>query len=188
MNKLARAVTLALYTLSLARFAAAETADAGAPASSSTPAASSSSAVSAPSVVDSKNAESCVERIPSGKERPHFTEKIARRALSGHALTLEVVVEHGKGETVLPTGFRLLSDSPEGKALEREGFALPDPTGSAGPKLERTEQGERATTKVRLSVVPLPPKPGRHELLLPPLPLAISRASGEIVTVCTSPH
>jgi len=168
--------------------AAAQPVDAGAPAPASTPVASSSSAASAPSVVDSKSAESCVERLPSGKERPHFTEKIARRALSGHALTLEVVVEHGKGETVLPTGFRLLSDSPEGKALEREGFALPDPTGSAGPKLERTEQGERATTKVRLSVVPLPPKPGRHELLLPPLPLAISRASGEIVTVCTSPH
>ena len=132
-------------------------------------------------MVDSKNAESCVERIPSGKDRPHFTEKIARRALSGHALTLEVVVEHGKGETVLPTGFRLLSDSPEAKALEREGFALPDPEGAAGPKLERTEQGERATTKVRLSVVPLPPKPGRHELVLPPLPIAVSRASGELV-------
>ncbi|HEX2669963.1 MAG TPA: hypothetical protein VHM25_03770, partial [Polyangiaceae bacterium] len=56
------------------------------------------------------------------------------------------------------------------------------------PKLERTEQGERATTKVRLSVVPLPPKPGRHELRLPPLPIAVSRASGEIVTVCTSAH
>jgi len=188
MNTLPRATVVALCTLSFGRFAVAQTVDAGSPASSSTPAASSSSAVSTPSVVDSKNAESCVERIPSGKDRPHFTEKIVRRALSGHALTLEVVVDHGKGETVLPTGFRLLSDSPEGKALEREGFALPDPAGSAGPKLERTEQGERATTKVRLSVVPLPAKPGRHELLLPPLPIAISRASGEIVTVCTGAH
>jgi hypothetical protein len=188
MNTLTRAVAVSFCTLSFGHFAVAQTVDAGAPAASSTPAASSSSAVSAPSVVDSKNGESCVERIPSGKDRPHFTEKIARRALSGHALTLEVVVDHGKGETVLPTGFRLLSDSPEGKALEREGFALPDPAGSAGPKLERTEQGERATTKVRLSVVPLPTKPGRHELSLPPLPIAISRASGEIVTVCTTTH
>jgi len=188
MNSLTRVAVVAVFTLSFGRLAAAQAVDAGAPASSSTPAASSSSAAGAPSVVDSKNAESCVERIPSGKDRPHFSEKIARRALSGHALTLEVVVDHGKGETVLPTGFHLLSDSPEGKALEREGFALPDPAGSAGPKLERTEQGERATTKVRLSVVPLPAKPGRHELLLPPLPIAISRASGEIVTVCTSAH
>jgi hypothetical protein len=188
MNAVLRAAALSLCALSFASFASAQNADAGAPAPSGAPPPASSSTPSPPSVVDSKNGESCVERIPSGKDRPHFTEKIARRALSGHALTLEVVVDHGKGETVLPTGFRLLSDSPEGKALEREGFALPDPTGSAGPKLERTEQGERATTKVKLSVVPLPAKPGRHELLLPPLPIAISRASGEILTVCTASH
>ena len=183
MNPFARtlALSFSLGVLSLGSLAVAQTADAGAPPASS---------AGAPpvSVVDSKNAESCVERIPSGKDRPHFTEKIARRALSGHALTLEVVVEHGKGETVLPTGFRLLSDSPEAKALEREGFALPDPQGSAGPKLERSEQGERATTRVRLSVVPLPAKPGRHELVLPPLPIAVSRASGELLTVCTASH
>jgi hypothetical protein len=180
MNAQKRVFALSLGALSFSSLGFAQTVDAGAP--------SASSASSAPSVVDSKNAESCVERIPSGKDRPHFTEKIARRALSGHALTLEVVVEHGKGETVLPTGFRLLSDSPEAKALEREGFALPDPAGTAGPKLERSEQGERATTRVRLSVVPLPPKPGRHELVLPPLPIAVSRASGELLTVCTASH
>ena len=172
---------LTLSSLSLSSLSLAQSADAGAPAPSS-------STSPPPSVVDSKNAESCVERIPSGKDRPHFTEKIAHRALSGHALTLEVVVEHGKGETVLPTGFRLLSDSPEAKALEREGFALPDPQGAAGPKLERSEQGERATTKVKISVVPLPAKPGRHELVLPPLPIAVSRASGELLTVCTASH
>ena len=146
------------------------------------------SGAGAGAIVDSRTAESCVERIPTGKNRPQFSEKIATRAVSGHALTLEVVVEHGKGETVLPTGFRVLSDSPEAKALEREGFAFPDPEGAAGPKLERTEQGERATTKVRISVVPLPPKPGRHTLVLPPLPIAVSRASGELVTVCTAAH
>ena len=194
MNALTRAAALTLGMQLFGLSAAAQIPDAGAPAASvSQPATSAASAAPAasappPAVVDSKNAESCVERIPSGKDRPHFTEKIARRALSGHALTLEVTVEHGKGETVLPTGFQLLSDSPEGKALEREGFALPDPQGSAGPELERSEQGERATTKVRLSVVPLPAKPGRHELVLPPLPIAISRASGEVLTVCTATH
>src|SRR3954468_9675142 len=188
MNAFNRVWALSLGVLSFGSSALAQPAAASAPVGASAPPASSSAPASPTSVVDSKNAESCVERIPTGKDRPHFTEKIARRALSGHALTLEVVVEHGKGETVLPTGFRLLSDSPEAKALEREGFALPDPEGSAGPKLERTEQGERATTKVRLSVVPLPPKPGRHELVLPPLPIAVSRASGELVTVCTASH
>ncbi|HET7544626.1 MAG TPA: hypothetical protein VFK05_32375 [Polyangiaceae bacterium] len=200
MNTRTRTAALVLGAQLFGYSAAAQTADPGAPLAASAPPAptaasaaappSTSSATSAPpaAVVDSKNAESCVERIPSGKDRPHFSERIAQRALSGHALTLEVTVDHGKGETVLPTGFHLLSDSPEGKALEREGFALPDPQGSAGPKLERTEQGERATTKVRVSVVPLPPKPGRHELVLPPLPIAISRASGEVLTVCTKAH
>jgi len=139
MNAFTRALALSVSVLCFGLPASAQSLDAGAPAASSTPPSSSSASPSPPSVVDSKNAESCVERIPSGKDRPHFTEKIGRRALSGHALTLEVVVEHGKGETVLPTGFHLLGDSPEGKALEREGFALPDPEGSAGPKLERTE-------------------------------------------------
>ncbi len=145
-------------------------------------------AATSASAVDNANAEHCVERIPAGKERPTFTEKIGARALSGHALTLEIVVEHGKGETVLPTGFHLLGDSAGAKALEREGFVLPDAEGAAGPQLTRTEQGERATTRVRISVVPLPPKPGRHELILPPLPIALSRASGELLTVCTAPH
>jgi hypothetical protein len=65
---------------------------------------------------------------------------------------------------------------------------LPDPEGAAGPQLQRTEQGANAKTTVRLSVVPLPAKPGRHVLVLPPLPIAISRASGELLTVCTSSH
>jgi hypothetical protein len=89
---------------------------------------------------------------------------------------------------VLPTGFHLLSDSPEAKALEREGFALPDPDGPSGPKLERTEADGNAKTRLLISVIPLPPKPGRHELILPPLPITMSRASGELVTVCTASH
>jgi hypothetical protein len=152
------------------------------------PAASSSASAPAASSGSPPNADSCVERIPSGKDRPKFTEGIDARALSGHALTLEVYVVHGKGETVLPTGFHLLSDSPEAKALEREGFALPDPDGPAGPKLERTEDGGSAKTRLRISIIPLPPKPGRHELVLPPLPITLSRASGELITLCTAPH
>jgi hypothetical protein len=195
----ARVSALSASLLLLAPLARAVSVDGGAPGapkaarSASASAASAApapgtSAGSAPNAADAPSGEECVERIPAGKERPKFTEKIASRALSGHALTLEVVVEHGKGETVLPTGFHLLSDSPEAKALEREGFLLPDPEGAAGPKLERVEQGERATTTVSISVVPLPSKPGRHELILPPLPITVSRASGELVTVCTASH
>jgi len=178
MNALVRVCSCLVALIGVAPALLAQTADAPASGVAGAPAA----------VVDSRNDESCVERVPAGKERPKFSEKISTRALSGHALTLEVLVEHGKGETVLPTGFRLLSDSAQAKALEREGFAFPDPDGAAGPKVVRTEQGERATTKVTISVVPLPPKPGRHTLVLPPLPIAVSRASGEVVTVCTALH
>ena len=123
--------------------------DAGAPAAPNAAPSPVASAAAAPPPSatppsDSADAEHCVERIPAGKNRPQFSEKMPTRAVSGHALTLVVTVEHGKGETVLPTGFHLLSDSPEAKALEREGFALPDPEGAAGPKLTRTEQGETA--------------------------------------------
>lgn len=38
------------------------------------------------------------------------------------------------------------------------------------------------------SLVALPQKPGRNALVLPPVPVAIARASGELVTVCTAPH
>ena len=192
--------TLVLISALGAARAARADADAGAPSASASAAPEASGAASTPGsaaqagsanggpVSDNASGENCVERVPSGKNRPTFSEKIATQALSGHALTLEVSVEHGKGETVLPTGFHLLSDSPEAKALEREGFALPDAEGAAGPKLDRTEQGERATTRVRISVVPLPPKPGRHVLILPPLPITLARASGELVTVCSAPH
>jgi hypothetical protein len=182
MNTTLRALTLPAFALLFSQTIWAATPDPSAAVAAPAPASNSAS------IVDSHTPESCVERIPSGKERPKFTEKIATHAVSGHALALEVTVEHGKGETVLPTGFHLLSDSPEAKALEHEGFAFPDPDGAAGPKLDRTEQGERATTKVRISVVPLPSKPGRHTLILPPLPIAVSRASGEVLTLCTIAH
>ncbi|MEP7053141.1 MAG: hypothetical protein ABJB12_22440 [Pseudomonadota bacterium] len=185
-----RALALGAALLFGPTFVYAAIPDGGAPAAPNaalSPAAS-AAAPSAAASAGAANAENCVERIPAGKNRPEFSEKMPSRAVSGHALTLVVTVSHGKGETVLPTGFHLQSDSPEAKALEREGFALPDPEGAAGPKLTRTEQGERATTAVQISVVPLPAKPGRQQLFLPPLPITVSRASGELVTVCTAPH
>jgi hypothetical protein len=126
--------------------------------------------------------------VPSGKDRPKLTEKVPSRGTSGHALTLAITVEHGKGETVLPGGFQPQGESPEWRALERAGLFVPDPDGGAGPVLERTEKGERATTRLELSLVLLPKKPGRNVVTIPPLPLSIARASGEVLVLCTSPH
>src|SRR5262249_40635724 len=36
--------------------------------------------------------------------------------------------------------------------------------------------------------VPLPAEAGRNVMTLPSLPIAVARASGDIVTVCTAPH
>ncbi|MCA9597987.1 MAG: hypothetical protein KC776_31965 [Myxococcales bacterium] len=131
---------------------------------------------------------SCVEHLPSGKNRPKMTEKFPDHALSGHAVPLVVEVEHGKGETVLPHGFRLHEGGDDERALAGAGFALPDPDGGAGPSVAVKTDGERATTTVTLNLVPLPRKPGRNDMTLPPLPVSIARASGELVTVCTKPH
>jgi hypothetical protein len=132
--------------------------------------------------------DTCEERIPTGKARPKLTEKVPERGQSGHALTLSLTIEHLKGETVLPGGFAPQGESAEWRALERAGLFVPDPDGGAGPSLERTEQGERATTKLELSLVALPKKPGRSVIAIPPLPLSVARASGEVLVLCTAPH
>lgn len=133
-------------------------------------------------------AGSCIEHVPEGKARPKLTEKMASRGTTGHAALLELVIEHGPGETVLPSGIGFQSGSDEYKALEAAHFFLPDPKGPAKPSVTRTQTGDHATTTVKLWFLPLPPKPGRNELTLPPLPIAISRASGERMTLCTAAH
>jgi len=148
-----------------------------------TPQASSSAApASAPS-----EQSGCVEKLPAGKARPVFTEAFPARGVSGHALPLALTVMHGPAETVLPTGFHFQADSAEAKALKAAGFIVPSPEGGAGPKVERTE-GASTKSAVTLYFVALPKKPGRHELTLPALPVAIARASGELITLCTQPH
>lgn len=130
----------------------------------------------------------CVEKLPAGKKRPVVEESFPSRGLSGHALPLVVSIEHGAAETVLPTGFRFQPDTPEAKRLKKAGFMLPDPQGGAGPQVERKADAEVPNSKVTISFVALPDKPGRHLLTLPPVPITVARASGDLVTVCTQPH
>jgi hypothetical protein len=132
--------------------------------------------------------ETCVEHVPTGKARPRVVEEVPSRGQSGHALEVVLVVEHGKGETVLPSGFQTQQGSPELTALEHAGLYLPDPKGGAGPRIERTESGERATTRLSVSFVPLPQKPGRATVVVPPFPISIARASGDVIVLCTHGH
>jgi len=153
------------------------------PRAASATASAAASASSAPA-----GSETCREHVPEGKERPKLSEQFPARGESGHALTLSLTLEHGKGETVLPGGFQPQSEDPTFRGLERVGLYLPDPKGGAGPVLTRTENGERVTTHVEISFVPLPQKPGRNVLVVPPLPVSVARASGDVLVLCTQPH
>jgi hypothetical protein len=131
---------------------------------------------------------SCIEHVPSESLRPKFMESFPSRGLAGHALPLKIIVEHGKGETVFPNGINVQTGSETARALAEAGFHVPSPDGGAGPQVSTRLQGERAVTEVTIWFVALPPKAGRHQMTMPPVPVAVSRASGELVTLCTAPH
>ncbi len=134
----------------------------------------------------------CVETIPSGGHRPVLHDTFPERGLSGYAATLTVVVEHGKGEKVLPEGIRLQGASDAAKMLRDAGFELPDQDGGSAarvtPNAPDPARPDRASTTLELPLVALPKGPGRQTLVLPPLPIAVARASGDIATSCTRPH
>ena len=134
----------------------------------------------------------CVETLAQGAARPLVTDTIDPRGRSGYASVLVVRVEHGKGESVLPGGLELQTSSETAKQLRAEGWVLPEQDGSGGAQLTSapldSAHPDRIITTLQLPLVALPKDPGRHVLTLPPLPIAIARASGEVSTACTHAH
>jgi hypothetical protein len=188
----ARFATLVWASVAVAGFALAAKPDAGAPHKGAK--ASASASASAPTSASSAAAEpppptpSCIEHVPPGATKPVVKDQFPNRALSGYASMLEVIVEHGKGETVLPLGFQVQATGAAVQALAEAGFLLPHPDGGVGPTLTTTPNAEGAVTKVLIPVLVLPKTPGRNQMVLPPMPIAVSRASGELLTLCTQPH
>lgn len=138
-----------------------------------------------------ENAYGCVENVPKGAQKPVVLDWFPTKGTSGWAALLQVTVRHGKGERVLPAGLDLESAGEARKVLKQAGFAIPDQSGGAAAKLEVEPDDPNkphATTRLELPIVPLPDKPGRHTMILPPLPIAVARANGEIATVCTNAH
>jgi hypothetical protein len=165
---------------------AADPPDAGAPVA---PAPAAPVASAAPDAGSDSVTATCVEHLPEGASRPTLKEDFPRRGLSGYAAELRVVVTHGKGETVVPEGFKIQASSEAAKALEKAGFVLPDPTGGVAPTIKVVPgDAGTSTTTLTIPIVTLPPEAGRHEMALPPLPIAIWRANNEFITVCTAPH
>lgn len=133
----------------------------------------------------------CVESVPKGAQKPIISESFPIRGTSGWAATLAITVRHGKGERVLPSGLDLSSAVEAKKYLQKAGFVIPDQDGGAAAHLW-TEPEDKASsvsiTHLELPLVVLPPQPGRNMMYLPPVPVAVSRANGEIATICTHPH
>ena len=133
----------------------------------------------------------CVESVPKGATRPILNETFPTRGTSGWAATLAITVRHGKGERVLPAGLDLAGAVEAKKYLLKAGFAIPDQDGGAAAHLwTEPEEKDRAysITHLELPLVVLPDKPGRNLMTLPPMPVAVARANGEIATVCTQLH
>jgi hypothetical protein len=128
---------------------------------------------------------SCTEFLPKDAPRPEMKASLPERGLSGYEARLEVVLKHGGGETVLPEGFHLQRESDSARAIERAGFVIPEPDGGASPRLESKRTDPEITTTLSLPFVPLPKDAGRHVMVLPPIPIAVARANGEVMTLCT---
>ena len=133
----------------------------------------------------------CVESIPRGAQKPILLEHFPTRGTSGWAATLSLTVRHGKGEKVLPSGLNLSHAGDAKKLLKEAGFAIPEQDASAGAQIwteKEDPQKPGAVTHLELPLVLLPPNAGRNTIVLPRLPVAVARANGEIMTICTMPH
>ncbi len=135
----------------------------------------------------------CVEALAKGASRPVMSEDLPRRGTSGWAATLTLTIRHGRGEHVLPNGLELQRASEAEKELRAAGFAFPEQdagTGAARVTVlpEDPHRKEIVVTVLELPLVLLPEKPGRSTLVLPPLPVAVVRANGEVSTICTRAH
>jgi hypothetical protein len=130
----------------------------------------------------------CLEKIPQGAKRPTIEERFPGEVVAGYEATLELEIRHGKGETPLASGFRLSSGSDVEKALKAAGFLVADPDAGADFDVETESDGDRSLTRARIPIVVAPNESGTRSLILPEMPIPISRANGETMTVCTRVH
>lgn len=143
-----------------------------------------------PAVADQTASDvvTCKETIPKGAKRPKIKEKFPGEVTAGFEAPLEIEIRHGKGETPLPSGFKLLPGSPTKKFVEEAGFILAEPNGATGVTVETKEEGSVAVTRVKIPLVVAPKKSGKQALTLPQMPLSIDRANGDKMVVCTQLH
>ena len=130
----------------------------------------------------------CLERIPQGARRPTMEEKYPGEAIAGYETTLELEINHGQGETPLASGFRVTTNSDVEKALRAAGFIIAEADAGGTYSIDTSNDGDRAVTKVKIPVVVAPTQSGTRSLILPQMPISISRANGDSMTICTRVH
>jgi hypothetical protein len=168
-------------------------ADAGVPDAAKSASAPTSALVQALDAQAPESVHGCVQNLAKGAARPVISEELPHRGTSGWISTLTLTIRHGRGEHVLPNGLELQHGGEAEKELRTAGFAFPEQDGGTGSARvtvlpEDKDHPEIVTTVLEIPVVLLPEKPGRNALVLPPLPVAIARANGDLSTVCTHAH
>jgi hypothetical protein len=114
-------------------------------------------------------------------------ERFPGEVVAGYEAALELEIRHGKGETPLASGFRLSTGSEVEKSLKAAGFLIADPDAS-GFEISTESDGDKSLTKARIPIVVVPNESGTRSLILPEMPIPISRANGETMTICTRVH
>lgn len=138
-----------------------------------------------------QDAEGCSDTWPEDRNRPALKESFPLTGTAGHVVLLDIEVRHLPGERVFPAGIQIEAQSDEMNWLTSAHFQVPSEESTLSAVIERPDKAGpdgRMMTRVRVPLVPLPAEPGRVELTLPRLPIAVSRASGQVHTICTDPH
>jgi hypothetical protein len=132
---------------------------------------------------------SCTETFEPGQAKPELKDEFPLKGVAGHALELKLTVKHFAGESIFPGGIEFRLEGDEGAALTSAQFAFPAKESATQPKITtRKLNAEQSESVITIPVLALPKEAGSRELTLPPLPVAVSRSSGQVGYLCTSPH
>ena len=141
-----------------------------------------------------ESVDGCVETIPAGGAAPDARRHLPRaRATSGYAATLQVDGRARQGRD-------RAARRPRAPERERRGASALKERGLRHSRSGRRRRGaphetptstRRAAarqTTLELPLVAAADGARAHTLILPPLPVAVARANGDVVTLCTKPH
>lgn len=127
----------------------------------------------------------CTARIPDGATAPTMEEAFPGDAVAGYKTPLGLVIRHGRGETPLASSFRVATGSDVAKNLEEAGFVIAN---TDAIQVDTSDEGAGSVSRVTIPLISVPTHSGTHSAVLPRLPIAVSRANGDVMTICTQLH